>query len=196
MKDSKSQSPNMGDEKIIDLYWERDPDAIQETSQKYGPMLRNIAYNILADVQDCEECQNDTYLRVWNSIPSTRPTVFPAFIAQVMRHVALSRYKEKSRKKRIPSQLIVSLEELENSISNGRLLEEAYEAKEFGKLINNYIESLDEDQKYLFMDRYYLAEPVEKTASELSIPVRVAYRELRKIREGLREYLERNGVHL
>ena len=185
-----------GDERIVDMYWERNQDAIQETNQKYGPMLRNIAYNILSDLQDCEECQNDAYLRIWNSIPSTRPTVFSAFIAQIMRRVAFSRYKEKSRQKRIPSQLIVSLEELDNSISNGRLLEEAYEAKEFGEMINNYIGSLNEDQRYLFMDRYYLAEPVEKTASDLSISVRVAYRELRKIRQGLREYLERNGVRL
>lgn len=196
MDKEKTRGPMTGDEKIIDMYWDRNPDAIQETNQKYGPMLRNIAYNVLADIQDCEECQNDAYLRIWNSIPSTRPTVFPAFIAQIMRRVAFSRYKEKSRKKRIPSQLIISLEELDHSISNGRLLEEAYEAKEFGELINSYIESLDDDHKYLFMDRYYLAEPVEKTASDLSIPVRVAYRELRKIRQGLREYLERNGVRL
>ena len=68
------------DEKIIDMYWQRDPDAIQETDHKYGNLLRNVAYNILFDSLDCEECQNDTYLRIWNSIPSDRPAAFSAFV--------------------------------------------------------------------------------------------------------------------
>ena len=72
------------DEKIIDMYWERNPDAIQKTDHKYGVLLRNVAYNILSDYQDCEECQNDTYLRIWNAIPSARPTAFPRFIMQII----------------------------------------------------------------------------------------------------------------
>ena len=183
------------DEKIIDMYWERNPDAIQETNQKYGPMLRNVAYNILYDLQDCEECQNDTYLRIWNAIPSTRPTAFPRFIMQIMRQIAIIRYREKTRKKRIPSQLTISLDELEE-LSNGLSLEQTYEARELGSLITEYVRQLNERQRYIFIDRYYLAEPAEKTASELSISARTIYDEIKKIRQGLREYLERNGVHV
>ena len=169
------------DEKIIDMYWERNPDAIQETNQKYGPMLRNVAYNILYDLQDCEECQNDTYLRIWNAIPSTRPTAFPRFIMQIMRQIAIIRYREKTRKKRIPSQLTISLDELEE-LSNGLSLEQTYEAKELGSLITEYVRQLNERQRYIFIDRYYLAEPAEKTASELSISARTIYDEIKKIR--------------
>ena len=96
--------PFADDEKIVDMYGQRNPNAIQETDQKYGPLLRNVAYNILFDSLDCEECRNDTYLRIWNSIPSTRPAAFAAYIVQIMRRIALDRYKEKSRQKRIPSQ--------------------------------------------------------------------------------------------
>jgi RNA polymerase sigma-70 factor (ECF subfamily) len=101
------------------MYWERDPFDIQETDQKYGAMLKNEAYNILYDPEDCEECQNDAYLGIWNAIPSARPAMFPAFIMQITRRIAINRYKEKSRKKRIPSQLTISIEELESAISNG-----------------------------------------------------------------------------
>ena len=195
MKKETTTQLTAGDEKIIDMYWQRNPDAIQETDRKYGPLLRNVAYNILSDSLDCEECKNDTFLKIWNTIPSTRPTAFPAFIMQIMRQIAIDRYREKSRKKRIPSQLTISLEELE-SISSGPSVEEAYEAKELGRLITEYVESLHERQRYIFIDRYYFAEPVEKTASDLSISVQAAYRELRKIKQGLKEYLERNGVRI
>ena len=190
-----ASQPSTCDEKIIDMYWERNPDAIKETDHRYGLLLRNVAYNILYDLQDCEECQNDTYLRIWNAIPSTRPTAFPRFIMQIMRQIAIIRYREKTRKKRIPSQLTISLDELEE-LSNGLSLEQTYEAKELGSLITEYVRQLNERQRYIFIDRYYLAEPAEKTASELSISARTIYDEIKKIRQGLKEYLERNGVHV
>ena len=184
------------DEKIIDMYWQRDPDAIQETDHKYGKLLQNVAYNILYDTLDCEECQNDAYLRIWNSIPNDKPSVFSAFIIQIMRRIAIDRYRMRSSKKRIPSQLTVSIEDLKRSITNGLSVEEAYDAQMLGELITNYIRSLNDRQRYIFMDRYYMAEPVEKTAADLSISVRTTYREIEKIKQGLKEYLERNGVYV
>ena len=196
MKEQGQSAVPTNDEKIVDMYWERNPDAIQETDHKYGKVLRSVAYNILFDDLDCEECQNDAYLGIWNAIPSARPTVFSAFIMRIMRWTAISRYKEKSRKKRIPSQLTISLEDLADSISSDMQVEEECEAKELGRMISDYVWSLNERQRYLFVDRYYLAEQVEKTASDLSISVQSAYRELRKIKQGLKEYLERNGVYI
>ena len=196
MKEQGQPSVPTADERIVDMYWERNPEAIQETDKKYGKVLRNVAYNILFDDLDCEECQNDTYLGVWNAIPSTRPASFAAFIMRIMRWTAISRYKEKSRKKRIPSQMTISLDELADSISSGVQIEEEYESKQLGKLISDYVWSLNEKQRYLFVDRYYLAESVEKTASDLSVSTQSVYRELRKIKQGLKEYLERNGVHI
>ena len=196
---SRKTSPQLfaSDEEIIEMYWQRDPDAIQATDQKYGKLLRNAAYNILSDLLDCEECQNDVYLRVWNAIPSTRPTDFFAFIMQIMRRIAFNRYKEKSRKKRVPSQLTLSLEELQTSLSSGKTVEEEYDAKVLGELITEYVRNLSDRQQYIFVDRYYMAEPVEKIASDLSISsVRTVYREIEKIKQGLKEYLEGNGVYV
>ena len=178
------------------MYWERDPDAIQETDQKYGPMLKNVAYNILFDPEDCEECQNDAYLGIWNAIPSARPAMFPAFIMQITRRIAINRYKEKSRKKRIPSQLTISIEELESAISSGLSVEEEYDAKELGKVISEYIRQLSERQRYIFVDRYYMAESVEKTAEDLGVSPQTVYRELEKIKRGLKKYLEGKGIYV
>ena len=196
---SRKTSPQLfaSDEEIIEMYWQRDPDAIQATDHKYGKLLQNTAYNILSDLQDSEECQNDVYLRVWNAIPSTRPTEFLAFIMQIMRRIAFNRYKEKSRKKRVPSQLTLSLEELQTSLSSGKTVEEEYDAKVLGELITEYVRNLSDRQQYIFVDRYYMAEPVEKIASDLSISsVRSVYREIEKIKQGLKEYLEGNGVYV
>jgi RNA polymerase sigma-70 factor (ECF subfamily) len=184
------------DETIVDMYWQRNPDAIQETDQKYGRLLHNVAYNILRDAQDCEECQNDTYFRIWNSIPGEKPKTFQAFAMQIIRRIAIDRYRVKSSKKRIPSQLTLSLEDLKTSISSGCSVEEAYDAKMVGDLITEYIRGLTDRQKYIFMDRYYMAEPIEKTAADLDISVRTAFREVEKIKQGLKEFLERNGVYV
>ena len=188
--------PTVSDENIIDMYWQRDPDAIQETDQKYGPMLRHAIQNILSDAEDCEECQNDAYLGVWNAIPSARPLAFSAFIMQIARRIAINRYREKSRKKRIPSQLTVSLEELEDAVSSGLSVEEEYDAKELGKVISEYVRNLNERQRYIFIDRYYMAEPVQKTADDLSLSVQTVYRELEKIKQGLKKCLEGKGIHV
>ena len=195
MENHKSVQELANDETIIDMYWERNPDAIQETDRKYGLLIKDIAYKILYDPMDCEECQNDTYLKIWNTIPATRPPKFSSYIIRIVRQLSIDRYREKSRKKRIPSQLTVSLEELE-TMGNGLSIEEMYDAMEVGKMISDYIKGLSERQRYIFIDRYYFLENVEKIASDLSISTDVVYREIRKIKQGLRGYLERNGVRV
>lgn len=196
MKKCKEYKAVIADEQIIELYWQRDEAAIQETDNKYGQFLFRIAYNILHDRLDCEECQNDTYLGVWNAIPPTRLTVFPAFITQIMRRIAINRYKEKTSKKRIPSELSVSMDDMHETLHSGNTVEADYEAEEIGKLINDYVRDLSERQRYIFIDRFYLAESVEAIAADLSISVPTVYREIEKIKQGLKLHLERNDVFI
>ncbi len=108
----KRTEPQMTIDEIIEMYWQRDERAIHETDEKYGQFFFRIVYNILHDRLDCEECQNDTYLGVWNAIPPTKPFVFPAFITQIMRRSAINRYKEKTSKKHISSEFTVSMGDL------------------------------------------------------------------------------------
>lgn len=196
MSKRTEQQTVIADEQIIELYWQRNENAIQETDRKYGQFLFKIAYNILHDRLDCEECQNDTYLGVWNAIPPIRPIAFPAFITQIMRNIAINRFKEKTSKKRIPSELTVSIEDVNNILHSGDTVAAEYEAEEVGRIINDYVRQLPDRQRYIFIDRFYLAEPVETIANDLSVSVPTVYREIDKIKQGLKSHLERNDIFI
>lgn len=106
----------LSDEKIVELYWQREEKAIEETDKKYGKYLYTIAYNIVHDKLDSEECLNDTYLGTWNSIPPARPSALQIFVSKIARGVAVNKFKSKTAKKRIPSELVTSLSELDECI--------------------------------------------------------------------------------
>ncbi len=191
-----NQASKITDEQIINLYCDRDEDAITHTDTKYGNMLFTIAYNILYDYQDCEECKNDTYFSVWNAIPPSRPTMLSVFLSKIMRNNAINKYKEKTCQKRIPSELTVSIEELQDFLHSENTPETEYEAKELGRIISNYVRSLPKRQRYVFIERFYFAETIEHIAQEHEIGVATVHREIGKIKEGLKIHLERNGVYL
>ena len=196
MDRSVEQKTSFADEQIIDMYWNRSEQAIQETDYKYGKYLFTIAYNILYDSMDCEECKNDTYLRVWNAIPPTRPLVFQAFLTTIMRNTAIDHYKEKTSKKRIPSELLLSMEDMNETLHGNQPMEEIYEAEEVGRYISIFVQGLSERQQYIFMGRYYMADPVEDLAEDLGVSIQTVYRELDKIKKGLKKHLEKNGVYV
>ncbi len=180
------------DEQIIEMYWQRNEEAIRETDIKYGNYLFTAAYNILHDELDCEECKNDTYLGIWNRIPPTRPSEFRAFIIRIMRNIAIDKYKQKTSKKRIPSELTVSMDEL-----IGTLTEPATEDSDaLAALITGFLDSIDKRKRYIFIGKYYICDDVKKIAKELSLSVPTVYREIEKIKEGLRNHLKENGVYL
>lgn len=194
MSKHTEQQTVMADEQIIELYWTRQENAIQETDKKFGQFLFRIANNMLHDRQDSEECQNDTYLGAWNAIPPTRPAVLGAFLVQIMRRIAINRYREKTSKKRIPSELTVALEDAQGTLYHGDSVEAAYEASEVGRLINDYVKTLPDRQRYIFIDRFYLSESVESIADDLKLSPATVYREIDKIKQGLKLHLERNDI--
>lgn len=196
MNNCSNRKQIISDEQIIEMYWARNEKAIKETDEKYGSLLFRIAYNILHDRCDCEECQNDTYLGVWNTIPPTRPSVFPAFITRILRRIAINRYHYKTSQKRVPSEFTVSMEELNETLQSDMSVERDFEAKELGEMISDYVKYLSERQQYIFVGRYYMAEAVDRLAADLGISVSSVYRELEKIKAGLKSYLERRGVYV
>ncbi len=196
MDNRTEHNSTITDEHIIELYWQRDENAITHTDGKYGKYLFRIAYNILHDSLDCEECQNDTYNAVWNTIPPTRPAVFPAYITQIIRNIATDRYKYKTSKKRIPSELSVSIDELNDALHSDDSVESELETIEIGRLISEYVRTLSRRQRFIFMGRYYICDTVESIADELGVSIPTVYRELNTIKCGLKTHLERNGVFI
>ncbi|MBO5355664.1 MAG: sigma-70 family RNA polymerase sigma factor [Clostridia bacterium] len=190
---SKTQHELLADERIIELYWSREESAITETDRKYGQLLYQIAHRILNDRLDSEECQNDTYLKVWNTVPPTRPTVLRSFLAKISRNLALNRYKEKNRQKRVPSELTVAFEDLENTLQGGESAERELAAAELGVMINDYVHTLALRGQYVFVGRYYFAESVEEIAKALQMTKSNVYKQLEEIKKGLKQYLEERG---
>lgn len=182
------------DEDIIELYWQRNEDAIRVTNDKYGKFLYRIAYQFLHDHSDCEECQNDTYHRVWKMIPPTRPRAFRAFLAGILRNIAIDKYHEKTNHKKIPSEFCISLEECEGFLSHGESPDETLMAEELGKMISRFLRTRSEKDRYIFMSRFYLVEPIETIAKELHLTESAVYKKLAKLKRDLQDELAERGV--
>lgn len=185
----------MTDEQIIELYWQRNEQAIKETDVKYKNFLLSIAYNIVRDVRDSEECLDDTYIGAWNSIPPARPTMLQAFLATIMRHTAIDCYKTRTRQKRISSELTVSLCELGDVISDEGTGAEA-DSAELGKAISNFVRSLPDRRMYIFMSRYYMARPIAEIAKRLGCSESTVNKEIAAIKRDLKEKLQKEGYYL
>lgn len=192
MKDSCYMPDNL----IIELYWQRDEKAIKKTDEKYGKLLFRIVYNVLNDKSDSEEAQNDTYVDVWNSIPPARPVVFPAFIVQIARRIAIDRYRQKNSKKNIPSEFKVSMDDLCYCLKSDEEIDSKLNAVELGRLISNYVKSLSDKQQYIFVSRFYMSNSVDVIAKELNVTSSNVYKSIEKIKYGLKEYLIKKGVCL
>lgn len=185
----------LDDEDIIELYWDRDERAIDETDFKYRKYLFTIAYNILYSKEDCDECLNDTYVGAWGAMPPERPRFLKAFLTTIVRRVSINRYNEKSRQKRVPSSLTESLNDVEFLVSDTSF-EREETAMELGRIISDFVRTLSKRQRYIFMSRYYTAEPIDKIASDLGISRSMVNKEIATIKSGLSEALAKEGYEV
>lgn len=183
----------MEDTRIVELYWARDEKAIEETDFKYKKYLFSIAQNILCDQLDCEECLNDTYLGAWNAIPPSRPNLLKAFLTTITRRIAIKRYYKKSQKRMIPSELTVSLSELEDFVAGDGDVDADFDSARLGCVISDFVRSLSQRGKFIFMSRYYVADTVDVIAKNLHLSRSTVNKELASIRSALREKLESEG---
>ena len=187
------QDSVISDEKIVDLYWQRDEQAIKETDIKYKKFLLSVAMNIVHDMCDSEECLNDTYTGAWNAIPPARPILLQSFLSTIMRRTAINRFNANKRQKRIASEFTISLSEIEDFIADDSDMNAEIETKELAKSISNYVRSLPNRQMYIFVSRYYIADPIAKISDELGCSVSTVKREIEAITIGLKKHLESEG---
>lgn len=189
---NRSVRSAISDEAIIALYWDRDEKAIAETDFKYKNYLYAIAYNILHGSLDCEECLNDTYLAAWNAIPPSKPNVLKAFLTTIARRIAINRYHCNQRQ----SEMTVALSELEDFLSDDESVDSLLDTRELGRVISDFVRRLPQRRRFIFMSRYYAAEPIDTIAKELDLSRSMVNKELAAIRKALREKLESEGYIL
>ena len=190
---NKQSSSFLTDNEIVELYWQREEKAISATDEKYGKYLYSVAYNIIANRLDCEECVNDTYLHTWNAIPPKRPSAFALFLAKIIRNLALGRFRSNHAAKRIPSEMVVSLEELDDCLLCEKSADEEYVLREIRNILNEYLSSLSDRQLYIFIWRYYYSDSIHHIAIMLDMSETTVRRELAVIRNGLKNALIQGG---
>ena len=184
----------MDDLRIIELYFERDEQAIKETDAKYGKLCHRIAYNILNNHEDAEECVNGTYAGVWNAIPPTRPNNFMAFVCKIARNLSLKRLEFVKREKRSQA-VLVSLDELEAILPDERYAPDISD-EDIGKLISDFLRRQKEDVRNIFIRKYYFFDSIGDIAERYSFTKSKVKNMLFHTRNNLKDYLIKEGVEI
>ena len=183
----------MEDANIIELYWNRDEQAIVETDQKYGRYCHYIAYQILADDLTAEEIVNDTYLRVWNSVPPQRPDPLKPYVGTVSRRLSLDRVDYQNAQKRGAGELAAALDELSECVS-GSPTEDPEQALAIKEALNDFLGSLPKNARNIFLRRYWYTESVAEIAREYAMKESAVAMVLLRTRKKLRKRLEKEGI--
>ncbi len=183
----------MEDSAIVDLFFERSEQAIEELDKKYGAAVKKTAANILRDRQDAEECVNDTYLGVWNSIPPHRPEPLVSYVCRIVRNRAVSRLRRETAAKRSEGFDLV-LDELEECIPAPGDVEAEVAAGELAEAVDRFLSGLPYDDRFIFVRRYWYADSVKDIAEAMhSRENRISVR-LFRLREKLRITLQKEGL--
>ena len=182
----------MDDNKIIELYWRRDENAVSQTKAIYGEKLKALAFRILHSSEDAEECENDTYLKAWESIPPQKPQHFFAYFAKICRNTALNMLEKQKAEKR--SAVIVELsDELWECLPDRHSLEEIAE-QELSKIISTFLKTVSKENRIIFVRRYFLSETISDISKALSISESKVKSSLFRTRNKLRDYLAKEEL--
>ena len=177
----------MEDKKIIELFWARNEDAIAEADATYGRKLRALANKILNNREDAEESVSDTYMKTWEIIPPQRPNYFYAFIASICRHLSFHKVDWKQAAKR-NAEVVALTDEMELCIPDTSRDREM-EAKEIGKALNDFLESLPKETRLIFLRRYWYVDSVSEIAARYGMTESKVKMQLSRTKEKLRSFL-------
>lgn len=184
----------MEDHQITQLFWQRNEAAIGAARDKYGAYCRSIALAVLGDHEDALECENDTYLAAWNSIPPNKPQSLSAYLGKLTRRVALNRLRSAHTAKRGGGQAEISLQELGEVITSKDDLMQRIEQRELSLQISGFLRKQPDTPRRIFIRRYWYCDSVREIAQSFG------YRESRvkmillRTRNQLREFLVKEGV--
>lgn len=192
LQDLLGKERYMDDEKIVDLFWQRDEQAISETSVKYGALCGRIAYGILGNSQDSEEIVNQAYLRLWNAVPPKRPDPFLPFLAKIVRNLALNRLKAENTQKRNPGEFTVSLDELDECIPDKKST--PGDPGQLRDCLNTFLKGQKREVRSIFILRYFYCESIEEISEKTGYSESKVKSMLFRTRKKLRTYLESEGI--
>lgn len=183
----------LDDNRIVELYLLRDETAIKQTAEKFGNRLRALAYGIVNDKQTAEECENDTYMEAWNTIPPHEPRSYLyAFLARITRHISLNCCRDRRRLKR--SAFICELSaEMEQCIPAPDDVECRIDDMALSAAINGFLSTLDEEKRNIFVRRYWYLDSIADISKRFALSESKTKTALYRCRNRLREHLEKEG---
>ena len=181
------------DEKIIDLFFERDQQGIRELDMKYGKICHNLSYNIVNNRQDAEECVNDAYLGAWNAIPPVRPNPLLSYIVKIVRNLSLKIYWRKEAAKR-NSIYTIAMQEIEACIADQKTVEDEVGARELARIIEEFLDTLTAKERVIFMRRYAYIDTYADIANRVGISEKNVSVRLTLIRQKMKQYLIERGL--
>ncbi|MBQ6877043.1 MAG: sigma-70 family RNA polymerase sigma factor [Oscillospiraceae bacterium] len=184
------------DSKIIELYFERSEQAVFETDKKYGGYCLAISKNILGSEEDAKECLNDTYLAAWNSIPPKIPEKLSLFLGKITRNFSLNRYRKNETKKRGGGETKIVFDEIDEIVSGKDNVEEKFERKEIVGAINEFLKTVPEEKRSIFICRYWYFDSIEDIAKRFGKKESGIYSLLNRTRKNLKEYLAERGFEI
>ena len=183
----------MTDSEIIELYWDRDEQAVTQTQTKYGGYCRSIAWNILKNRQDTEECVNDTWLRAWKAMPPQKPAILSVFLGTITRNLSLDRWRNATAKKRGAGQLQRAFDELEHCVSAGVSLEDRITQTDLSRLLDRFLQGLNQKDRCVFVRRYWYTDPIYEIAHRYRMTESAVKVSLHRSRNKLKTLLEQEG---
>ena len=183
------------DREIVALYFARSENAIAETARKFGAYCRAIAYNILASRRDAEECENDTWLAAWNSMPPNRPARLAPYLGRITRNLALDRWDRATAQKRGGAMGSV-LQELDECLPAAGTVAETVEAAETARRISEFLRGQPEEARRIFLRRYWYCDRTGDIARRYGVSEGKVRVSLHRTREKLKAFLEQEGVEV
>lgn len=183
----------MEDSEILKLYKDRDEKALAEAKSKYGENCKSIAYNILRNRQDAEEVMSDALLSSWNSVPDAEPKLLGAYLYRITRNLALKRYRDSRRIKRMGDTVTQSLCEIEECLPSSFNVSDELEARALSDIINTFLSGLDTDERRIFILRYFSGMTEKDVSEKLGISRGKTRSSLKRIRENLSKMLKKEG---
>lgn len=186
----------MEDSAIVALYWARDEQALQATTEKFGAYCRKIAANILGNARDAEECENDTLLAAWNSMPQNRPARLAPYLGRITRNLALDRYEAATAQKRGGGQAHLVLDELAECLAAPGSVEDSFDAGQTAALITEFLRTQPELTRNIFLRRYWYCDSAAAIAARYHLGESRVRVTLHRTRGKLAAYLRERGVDL
>lgn len=186
----------MSDEEILNLFFQRNDSALKQASTRYGNYCKAIAARILGNDEEAEECFNDALLKTWNTIPPNRPNVLSGYIGKIVRNIAFDKYRREHAQKRGSGDAALILDELGECIESRSNVEQEYEKKELVRDINNFLGSIPQKKRALFLCRYWYAFQIPEIAEKFGMSEGNVSVTLNRIRNKLKDYLNERGYVL